>query len=608
VAPVTVPPTGTLMSETSVQANPAARHSDMPLRGARQNTLRAPKASIGFYLVAMFCAVTLPVFAFAALLLAQLQVNERTALENRTEREAQLLATAVGHTLQEMTTTLQVLVTSPELSTGDLEAFHNRAQAALRHGSLFVILVDEQGQQRLNTRVPFGTPLGKTSNMTALEAALQTGAIQVTDVFYGATSQRWVFNVIMPLPDDLQLDGGALIITKNAEELRGLINADGLPAGWTAAVIDSAGDVVISSADRPMEADAGKARHFDQDLAAQLSATSGVAYRQNELGEEEVVGYAPLRNSGWKAAVWGPTVAAQASILTTWEKLIFGSTALLAVAIAAAIFLTRKLRMTIGGLAKMAEDVGEGRRVAPIRSPITEIEMVARALSAASVDRSHAEDQIRLMLGELAHRTKNQLAVTQAIINQTSRHSKGIDEFKLAITERIGGLGRSTDLLTATQWTGVPVKSVIQSHLANFLAAPKQLTLQGENFQLKPAAVQNLGLVLHELGTNATKHGALSVSSGKVRIEWHIDSTDAAAPQILLSWHESGGPPPAEHVEKGFGSRILERHAAASFRGKVSMDLGTDESGNGTFTWSIRAPLSAFADNAEEGTTADTAA
>ncbi|MEQ9609558.1 MAG: sensor histidine kinase [Kiloniellaceae bacterium] len=576
----------------------------MPARVARPRALRAPKASIGFYLVAMFCAVTLPVLAFAALLLAQLQLNERAGLESRTEREAQLLATAVGHTLQEMTTTLQVLVTSPELSTGDLEAFHNRAQAALRHGSLFVILVDEDGQQLLNTRVPYGTSLGKTSNMTSLEAALQTGAIQVSDVFYGATSQRWVFNVIIPLPDDAAPGRGALIITKNADELRGLINADGLPAGWTAAVIDSAGDVVVSSADTPLEADAGKARHFDQDLATQLAATSGVAYRQNDLGSEEVVGYAPLRDSGWKAVVWGPTVAAQASILTTWEKLIFGSTALLAIAIAAAVFLAGKLRVTIGGLAKMAEDVGDGRRVAPIQSPIAEIDRVARALSAASVDRSHAEDQIRLMLGELAHRTKNQLAVTQAIINQTSRHSKGIDEFKLAITERIAGLGRSTDLLTETQWAGVPVKNVVQSHLANFLASQKQLTLEGEDFELKPAAVQNLGLVLHELGTNATKHGALSVASGKVRIAWHIDRSVAAAPRIHLSWHESGGPPPAAQVEKGFGSRILERHAAASFRGDVSLDFATDENGNGTFTWSIRAPFSAFAETGEEGTAA----
>jgi len=188
------PPAKPVTTSTADEKSTANRLSSKAVFGL-------PKASIGFFMVAMVCAIALPMLAFVALLLAQLQINERTALESRTEREAQSLASGINRTLQEMSTTLKLLVTSPELDNGDLEAFHNRAQAALRTGSLYVILVDRDGQQLLNTRLPYGSELGKTSNMQALEAALESGQIEVSDVFLGITSGHWVFNAILPLPE-----------------------------------------------------------------------------------------------------------------------------------------------------------------------------------------------------------------------------------------------------------------------------------------------------------------------------------------------------------------------------------------------------------------------
>lgn len=543
-----------------------------------------PKASIGFFLIAMVCAVALPMMAFVALLLAQLQINERSALESRTEREAQSLATGINRTLQEMSTTLKLLVTSPELDHGDLEAFHNRAQAALRAGSLYVILVDETGQQLLNTRVPYGSDLGRTSNLASLQSALESGRIDVSDVFLGLTSGRWVFNVTLPLPEELSDKGAALILTKNADELSELMSSDGLPEDWSAAILDSGGFVVATTGAPSIS----RENPFDDTLLPKFTRVSGVVY--DVLGaSDNMVGYTRLLGWDWTAIVWGPVATAQASILTTWQILIFGGTSLLAIALAAAIFLARQLRLSIQGIADMAEHVGRGEVVAPQTTRIRELDRVAEALSVASFDRSQAEDQIHLMLREMAHRTKNLLAVLQAMINQSARNAATVEDLESAISQRIAALGKSTDLLAAKEMAGVSIRRVIDSHLSTFIGSGDHLELSGEDFQLRAESVQNLGLVLHELSTNAVKYGALSRPEGRIRISWEVHDKDSATPRLVLTWRERGGPPAAPPKRKGFGSQIMERHAAWTFNGKVDIDYGADG-----LTWSLDAPLNAF--------------
>ena len=542
------------------------------------------KASIGFYLISMVCAIAVPMLTFVALLLLQLQSNERAALELRTEREAQSLATGVARVLQEMSTILRVLATAPELEAGHLQDFHNRAQDALRSGSLYVLLVDADGQQLLNTRVPYGAPLGRTSEPDSLKAALTSRAITASGVFFGKTSNRRVFNVVLPLPEEMRRVGAALIITRNAEELDALTTTKGLPPGWGAAILDAAGRVVASS-NGPGGADE---RLLDGQLPPKFVAASGVAYGPDG-DSNSIVGYARAFAWSWTAVVWGPTAAAQASIVATWKLLILGGLILVAFAVAAAIFLARRLRSSVRRIAGMAERVGRGEVVAPIDSHIREVDMVARALSTASFDRSQAEDRIHLVLRELAHRTKNLLAVIQAMIHQAARGSGVSPEFQRGMNERIAALGRSIDLLTAKQWSGAPIARVVETHVSTFLGSREQLETRGDNFLLKPDAVQTLGLVLHELATNAVKYGALSVPRGHILVDWQVSLASDGEPGLRISWQESGGPAVAPPEAKGFGSKIVEGHAAASFNGRVTVDYR-----DGGLLWVLEAPLSGF--------------
>src|SRR6218665_1876164 len=131
------------------------------MRGMFRISRFFPTAPIGAYLVALAAGIALPLLIFVGYLMLELEANEREILANETAEDAQLIARSIDRELQDMATTLRLLISSPELEAGDLRAFHDRTQRSLRSNSLYVIVVDKEGQQRLNTRSPFGEPLVK---------------------------------------------------------------------------------------------------------------------------------------------------------------------------------------------------------------------------------------------------------------------------------------------------------------------------------------------------------------------------------------------------------------------------------------------------------------
>lgn len=544
-----------------------------------------PTAPIGAYLVALAVGVALPLLVFVAYLMMELEANEREILANETAEDAQLIARSIDRELQDMATTLRLLVTSPELERGDLRAFHNRTQNSLRSNSLYVIVVDAAGQQQLNTRVPFGSPLGKVSNIPALESVLSRRVTEASNVFFGTTSGKHVFNISMPLPKEISGSGAAMIITQNAEDLQKLISTEGLSEGWTVAIVDGSGHVVTSVGANALSS--GTA--FPADTLKLMTGFKGTI--EDVDGElKQMYGYAQITGWTWKAVVWGPIDAAQASILTTWRQLISGGAVFLAVGMLIAWLVGRQLRIPIRQIAEMAERIGKGEIVSPVETKIREANQVAIALSNASFDRSEAEDRIHLILHELVHRTKNILTLVQAMMRQLARQDTTMEEFQKAIGNRLQGLGKSIEALAREQWAGVSIRRVVEIHMSTFAEVADRVELQGADFTLKAEAVQNLGLILHELATNSVKYGALSVPQGKVRIAWKDELDESGGePKLRLVWEERDGPPVHEPSRTGFGTTIIKRHAAAAFSGQV--DMGFRPEG---LCWILTAPRSSF--------------
>jgi len=186
-------------------------------------------------------------------------------------------------------------------------------------------------------------------------------------------------------------------------------------------------------------------------------------------------------------------------------------------------------------------------------------------------ERKEAEAQVTLLAQESAHRIKNMLSMIQAIATQTLRNSATLVEARDAIGARLVALGQAQDLLTHGSGTAAGLRDVVIGATRLHSETFGRITVQGPNEMLEPKAVLGLGLMLHELSTNAVKYGALSVPEGRVQIVWG-ERQDATMPYVDWQWREIGGPPVAEPSRKGFGSRMIERGLTSNLGHAVTLD------------------------------------
>ncbi|NVO14150.1 MAG: PAS domain S-box protein [Rhodoplanes sp.] len=186
--------------------------------------------------------------------------------------------------------------------------------------------------------------------------------------------------------------------------------------------------------------------------------------------------------------------------------------------------------------------------------------------------RKEREQHIRLIMRELSHRTKNVLSVVQAMAWQTSRTTSDSEGFQERLSRRIDGLGRSIDLLVRREWEGVDLEELVRDQLSPFFDdAGSHLVLTGPPLTLKPNGAQDLGLVLHELATNASKYGSLSVPTGRVVVGWTVTAAPVALFQ--MSWREEGGPRIAVPTHAGFGGTVIKDMLAKAHKAVVGMDF-----------------------------------
>lgn len=187
-------------------------------------------------------------------------------------------------------------------------------------------------------------------------------------------------------------------------------------------------------------------------------------------------------------------------------------------------------------------------------------------------ERKRAEERQSLLLHELSHRVKNLLAVVGAIARQTGYGIRSVDEFLESFQGRLRALGAAHELLTASAWRGVDLAQLIDlSLLPHAGEAGGRITVTSPPVLLEPMLAQTLALVLHELGTNALKHGALSVADGRVEVTGKLEPT-SGGPSLDLVWRERGGPPVRPPTRTGFGTTMLTRALRAQHGGNVALD------------------------------------
>ncbi|KAB2939998.1 MAG: PAS domain S-box protein [Hyphomicrobium sp.] len=192
-------------------------------------------------------------------------------------------------------------------------------------------------------------------------------------------------------------------------------------------------------------------------------------------------------------------------------------------------------------------------------------------------DRKRWEEHIQLLMREVTHRSKNLLAVIQAMARQTKLASRDVNDFEVRFSGRLQALAASHDLLVQRNWHGVSISELVRSQLAHYLDQhASQIAIEGQGLIVTPEAAQNIGLAVHELSTNAAKYGALSVPEGRVAVSWSRTGNGSEDARLHMSWIESGGPEVVPPSRRGFGHVVTEQLTARALQGKANLRFERD--------------------------------
>lgn len=515
--------------------------------GASSGSRAFAPMSVVALLGLLIAAAMLPALALSGFLLQRTNRAQQDMVATLAEAAAGSALATVDRQLQGMISTLRGLSTANSLERGSLEQFYDGARSALAGTGTYLLVIDQEMNVLVNTRRPFGDPLGKTSDPDPVRHALQERTVGISNGFLGRTSQNWVFNVILPWVQAGH-DPTALVLTQDAETLVGTLATQDLRGGWNAVVIDRNGSVLASTL---MSSDTGKPFFLHE--AALAGGQTRHAATVGGKSYEMIVKTSQL--SGWRVVLWAESSVIERSMIRTFRLLLLGSLAMIAIGGLATWWVGRLITKSVRRLSDDAHRMGAGETIAATAFPVTELTDISLALSAASTARRESENEIRFLMREVAHRSKNQLTVVASLAKQSARNANDVAAFSDSFQQRLMGLSRSTDLLITGSVVGVEFGELLRVQVEPFRPADEaRLTMQGPKFRLSLQAAQTLGLAIHELATNAAKYGAFSTPSGKLSVTW-----ERAGDDLAIVWREKTAKAPKPSDKVGFGTQLIDR-------------------------------------------------
>ncbi|MDX2266131.1 MAG: HWE histidine kinase domain-containing protein [Hyphomicrobiales bacterium] len=183
------------------------------------------------------------------------------------------------------------------------------------------------------------------------------------------------------------------------------------------------------------------------------------------------------------------------------------------------------------------------------------------------------EERLTQLMREVTHRSKNLLAVIQAIAGQTAHRAGSVEDYVQRFSGRLRALSDAHDMLLRNDWAGAAFGDLMSAQLAMLPeSARSRVRVKGERMLLRSEAAQNMCLTIHELVTNAITHGALSTDTGLVKTEWALKRT-GDGPHIEFRWCEEDGPPVSEPERAGFGLLMVETVAAKALNAVATLNF-----------------------------------
>jgi two-component sensor histidine kinase len=532
-----------------------------------------PAHGLRAHLIALVLAVLLPSIALGAATAWHMAGNYRTAFEERLSGTAQGLALALDREVQTHIAALTALAASPHLIDDDLASFYAHARGAAEALGTSVVVIGADLRQRLHTDRAFGAALPVSAATEEVRRAYQTGLPVVSDYLVGAVLDRPLAVVLVPVRRQGRVVA-VLTAPISPDRLSALLASQGLSAGAFATLLDGRNIVMARSSNA---ASFQGQKTPDWFVAASTGRDAGIVQGRALAGEDVILAYRHLTKApAWVITVGEPLAAYDASWQRPLVALGFGGAATFGVALIAAAWLGRRILRPVKALTRQAEAVAASGGEVPLAegapARVAEFEFLRLAMRRAdatirarAVDAAAGEARKTLLMREVDHRAKNVLAVVQSVIRLTPRDKPEI--FATAVEARVAALARTHSLLAEGGWYGADLRAVAERALAPYMPMPNSGTvrLDGPPVPLAPAAVQPIAMILHELATNAAKHGALLVPGGTVTLAWWM-SRGGGDDRLHMRWAETDGAPvPEIPARQGFGTRLID----ASVRGQL---------------------------------------
>lgn len=569
-------------------------------QGGEKNSDRSKRSgtrdySISTLLSLVTLASILPLLLLGIIGLGQYVAQQRATQINQLTRCTATLTDAVDREIRGYFDTAEVIAASRFLQEGNLLAFGRLARDSATKARGHIVLIDRLGQQLVNTRMSSDVDLPVTEDFESLRRVVQTGKPAAGDLFIGAISNLLLFVVRVPVFVDGEVRY-VLSFEPEPEAIYKVVRQTYLPEGWRAAVLDGKGRIVARSW-----------RHNEMygqlapaELRSRLVGDAGILDSRDLEGREVLTRYQRSEAADWYILMWAPKAVLNKPLYNS-VLLAIALVALTVLASIAAGFLAgRVIAEPVQQLLTAARALGQGKPVSFERTVMREANVVGQTMIEAARNIASREQALRkselhtrFVMRELSHRSKNLLAIIQAIARQTSRSTTDVNEFNARLSERLLSLGKSQDLLVQQNWQGVSINDLIAVQLKAFIDAGElRVSTNGPPVSVNAEAAQNIGMALHELATNASKHGALSVPKGRVSIDWEWYEPQPGERHLRLRWSESGGPPVDPPQRKGFGHAVVERLVAASLRGKATLDWRSEG-----VVWTLDVPESSLAEH-----------
>jgi two-component sensor histidine kinase len=185
------------------------------------------------------------------------------------------------------------------------------------------------------------------------------------------------------------------------------------------------------------------------------------------------------------------------------------------------------------------------------------------------------EEHQKLLVAELDHRVKNILAQVAVVATSTRQGSRSIEEFLQSLDGRIQSMATAHGLLSKSGWQGVGLVTLVRSQVAPY-ATGTNIKASGTDIMLTAAETQAMAMVLHELVTNAARHGALSAPDGQLSMSWDRRTNGHGAASLTFIWRELGGPPVAGEVPSGYGTSLIRGLVPHELGGRVNLVFASD--------------------------------